>query len=321
MKCFVTGATGFIGKHLCKALTSCGYEVVALVRPGSDLKGLMGQPNLSFVYGSLEDLSWTKRLKTSFDILFHLAVNWNSLEPAKDKALFDEFTKNGIGRLIYFSSICAAGLNLSPQPLTEDNEPKFLDRDFYGKYKWLVEQHIHRHAKENAYDAKIVRPTIVYGPGDLTNVYPLFSAIRQGNLALWNRGLNRIRFCYIGNLIDSVLRMAQSNRKGIHTYHVGDNECPTLAQMCEQISSSIGILLACRNHSKLMGRPFGFMRFVANRFRLNNSFATHFNFDKWHRSIEADTTRLHIDFPDLKLTPVINALDITTKFYFAEGLL
>lgn len=321
MKCFVTGATGFIGKHLCKALTSDGHEVSALVRPGSNLKGIMGQPNLSFVYGSLEDLTWTKQIKTSFDVLFHLAINWNRLDAKEDLTLIDSFVAKGLRHLIYFSSICAAGLDLSPQPLTEDNEPKFLNRDFYGKYKWNVEQKILCHSNKKGYDAIIIRPTIVYGPGDSSNLYPLFNAIRNRNLALWNDGLNRIRFCYIGNLIESIIKIVQSSRKGVYTYHVGDSECLTLAQMCEQIAVAFGMRLTYRNHANLLGRPFGFMRFVTNRFQLTNSFATHFNYDKWHRSIEADITRLYIDFPDLKLIPVINALDITTKFYFAEGLL
>jgi nucleoside-diphosphate-sugar epimerase len=294
---------------------------VALVRPGSDLNGTSKLPNVRVVYGEMEDVSWTKDLPHPFDGLLHLAVNWNRLDPREDQALIDAFASKGMERLIYFSSVCAGGVDLSPQPLCEETEPIFLDRDFYGKYKWAVEKFIRARVAEGAFDATIVRPTMVYGPGDRSNVFPLFEAVRKGCLSLWNHGTNRIRFCYIGNLVAAMVAIVQSECKGVQTYHLGDLECLPLAKMSEEIAASLGMRFRYENHSRITGRILGWVRFVANRLQLANSFATHFNFDKWSRRIEADISRLRTDFPDLQFIPVTSAVKATTSSYLKEGLL
>lgn len=298
-----------------------GHEVIALVRPGSDLNGISQLPNVRVAYGEMEDVSWTKGLPHPFDGLLHLAVNWDRLDTGEDQALIDAFASNGMNRLIYFSSICAAGVDLSPQPLTEEMEPIFLDRDFYGKYKWAVEKFVRLRVAEGAFNAAIVRPTIVYGPGDRSNVFPLFEAVRKGCLSLWNHGKNRIRFCYIGNLMAAVAAIVQSERNGLQTYHIGDLECPPFAKMCEEIATSLGMRFRYENHSRITGRTSGWARFVTNRLGLTDSFATHFNFDKWSRRIEADISRLRTDFPDLQFVPVTSAVKATTSSYLKEGRL
>jgi len=162
---FITGGTGFIGKHLCKMLSSKDDEVFALVRHGSNCNEIKKLSNLHLIYGSMDDLSWADNLVHPFDILFHVAINWDRLDPKEDQNLINIFAEKGLKNLVYFSSICASGIDLSPQPLLENNKPIFLAKDFYGKYKWDVERYIHQSAANGLYDAAIIRPTIVYGPG------------------------------------------------------------------------------------------------------------------------------------------------------------
>jgi len=184
-----------------------------------------------------------------------------------------------------------------------------------------VEQYIHKSAANGLYDAAIIRPTIVYGPGDKSNMFPLFESIRKRNLALWDNGENSIRFCYIGNLMAVIRKLTRSPVKGIQTYHVGDPESLTLLQVCEEIAKALGMSFRYKNYDKKFGMFSGFLHFVTNRFQLTDSFATHFNFGKWSRSMEVDISKLLGDFNDLTFTPLSDALNITVRDYKREGVL
>ena len=83
MKCLVTGATGFIGVHLCRHLAEAGWEVLALVRPGSDWSGLRGQERVSIVYGSVRSRNWLPALANP-DCCLHLAGDWVRLNADDD---------------------------------------------------------------------------------------------------------------------------------------------------------------------------------------------------------------------------------------------
>lgn len=96
MRCIVTGATGFIGKALCRELLCQGHEVSAIIRPGSARKGrmasFMGEEKfriLELPLGELE--SYARREKISADVFFHLA--WNG-SAGEDRENFDMQEEN-----------------------------------------------------------------------------------------------------------------------------------------------------------------------------------------------------------------------------------
>ena len=73
MNCFVTGASGFIGANLIHELVTRGHRVKALLRPGSDRRGLEGA-SFEPIDGSLERAALTKALR-GCDWCFHLAAS------------------------------------------------------------------------------------------------------------------------------------------------------------------------------------------------------------------------------------------------------
>lgn len=321
IKCLVTGATGFIGQHLCDQLLTSGAEVYAQVRSGSDLRGLRNRPGLNLVFGQMSDISWLTSLPQDLALVLHLALDWDRLDATEDARLCEALGRFPLHRMIYVSSICAAGLDLSRQPLSEDNHPSFLERDYYGKYKWEVEEYIRNKCTDGGLSAAIIRPTIVYGPGDRSNVFPLFAGVRKDNLSLWQNGGNRIRFCYIGNLLAFIEELIKDFPHGANTYHVGDLECEPLRMTCKEIAAALGMKFKYTNHAAKRARELSFIRFVTNRLGLTDSFATHFNYDKWSRSIEADISKMQRDFPGLEFTPMPEAVRVTARSYFKEGIL
>ena len=77
MKCFVTGASGFIGANLVHELVARGHEVRALLRPGADVRGLRGAA-YEVVQGDITDKSDSLRaLMQGCDWVFHVAASYS----------------------------------------------------------------------------------------------------------------------------------------------------------------------------------------------------------------------------------------------------
>src|SRR3989442_3253932 len=76
MYCFVTGASGFIGANLVHELIARGHQVKALLRPGSDLRGLQGV-ELERVEGDLGDAARLRSAMEGCDWCFHLAASYH----------------------------------------------------------------------------------------------------------------------------------------------------------------------------------------------------------------------------------------------------
>lgn len=75
MRCFVTGASGFIGSHIVREWLARGHQVKGLVRPGADVRGLVG---LEFerVTGDILDPQLMKRELIGCDWCFHVAASY-----------------------------------------------------------------------------------------------------------------------------------------------------------------------------------------------------------------------------------------------------
>ena len=119
MKCFVTGATGFIGANLVHELVARGHEVRTLVRPGADLRGLAGT-DYRPVPGDVGDRPALAAAMKGSDWCFHVAASYHLWLPdyAPMYAANVEGTRNvleaaykaGCSRLVYTSTVGCVGL-------------------------------------------------------------------------------------------------------------------------------------------------------------------------------------------------------------------
>jgi len=318
----ITGASGFIGKYLARAFHRRGYSVIAQVRPSSNIEGLTDLPRLRIVYGALENPSWLSSIDEKIDTVLHLALP-NRLNPQTDEGFLRELFGQCPFHLVYFSSICAAGLDFCPQPisetLTETCPPRFLPYDFYGIYKWEVEELVKRCAEKHNFSATLLRPAVVYGPRmHGKSPLPLFRAIRNRNLVLWRGGQNRISFCAIENLVKTTLSIVSHPPPGRRLYHVADPEQMSLREFCGLAADAMGEPLTYREGSTTFVKQVASCVRVTNRIGWTRSFADQYG---WSRNTIADTTRLLNDYPDLTFTPTRAALTETVKDCLKTGLL
>ena len=204
----VTGGTGFIGTHLVRRLLAAGRPVRCLVRRQASPRSLPA--GVEPVYGDLASGSGLQEALRGADTVIHLAGVTKALSHAGYYAGNARATRNlagamaGLGlRLVHVSSLAAIGPSLNGQPVVEDAEPHPLTH--YGKSKLQAE----RAVQELAADAVIVRPPVVYGPGD-TDVFQLLKSISKGFVLQIAGGERWFSAIYVKDLVDGLMVAAGS---------------------------------------------------------------------------------------------------------------
>jgi dihydroflavonol-4-reductase len=176
MKALVTGATGFVGAAVVRALIKTGVDVRVLARRDSDFTNL--QPfKVDGVYGDLRDKASLLKALAGCQQLYHVAAHYALW--ARDPSVFYDVnvagTTNlleaarevGTERIVYCSTIGAIGLPPDGGPGTEET-PVSLSQmaGHYKRSKYLAEQEVLRLAKQGL-PVVIVNPSAPVGEGDV----------------------------------------------------------------------------------------------------------------------------------------------------------
>jgi len=176
MKALVTGATGFVGGAVARALVRRGIDVRVMARSGSDLQNLRGLPH-ELVTGDLRDQASLRSALTGCSQLYHVAAHYALW--AKDPSIFYDVnvigTKNlleaardvGTERIVYCSTIGAIGLPPSGGLGTEET-PVSLEQmaGHYKRSKYLAEQEVLKLARAGL-PVVIVNPSAPVGAADV----------------------------------------------------------------------------------------------------------------------------------------------------------
>jgi len=176
MKCFLTGATGFLGSHVARQLLSRGAQLRLLVRPTSRLDNIADLP-AERVVGDLRDSESLKRGMSGCEFVFHVAADYR-LWTRNGQELYDsnvEGTRNvlaaardsGVRRVVYTSSVATMGFGNNGR-LTDEKTPVTLSNMIgdYKRSKFMAEQLAitAAHAGQNVV---IVNPTTPIGERDI----------------------------------------------------------------------------------------------------------------------------------------------------------
>ena len=178
----VTGATGFIGSHVCRLLVEQGYHVRVFHRSTSRLQLLEGLP-VEHVTGDLTRPDALPAALTGVDYLIHTAAVLSGNEKTGQmytvnvegtRSLMRAALAAGVKRVVVTSSVSTLGVPElpeaeQPQPLLMDENHTWNYKAEYWPYayaKYLAELEVQK-AVADGLDAVIVNPTLVFGPGDL----------------------------------------------------------------------------------------------------------------------------------------------------------
>jgi dihydroflavonol-4-reductase len=180
MKCFVTGATGFVGANLVHELVAQGHKVKALIRPGGDRRGLAGVA-YETVHGDLSDRAKLVQSMRGCEWCFHVAAFYQlwlrdyrpmyQTNVEGTRTMLESAAEAGCKRIVYTSTVGCVGLprEENGQVVPSDEQvlvSETIKRNPYKHSKWLGEQ-VARELAAEGMPIVIVNPSAPVGPRDV----------------------------------------------------------------------------------------------------------------------------------------------------------
>src|SRR5450432_262539 len=178
MKAFITGATGFVGSHVARALAAQGAELRLLVRPTSRLDNI-ADLRAETATGDLRDSESLKNAMAGCEFVFHVAADYRLWvrDPEEmyranvegTRAILEAARKNRVRRVIYTSSVATMGFAANNNGhLADEASPVSFDNmiGHYKRSKFMAEE-VALEAARNGMDVVVVNPTTPVGEQDV----------------------------------------------------------------------------------------------------------------------------------------------------------
>jgi nucleoside-diphosphate-sugar epimerase len=245
MKALVTGASGFTGSHLVRALEQQGHSVVGLVRKSSNLARL-AECKVHLVYGDITDHNALRTAMTGVDTVFHTAayVELGLVHEAKMQRANVEGTRTvletaravGISKLIYCSTIGVLG-HTGNQVVNETF--KRIQTNFssaYDRTKYAAQKLVDQFAAQGLPVISVL-PSGIMGPDD-PHFGPVIRQFLRGRLKLWAGGDRITGIVHVDDLVTAMILAVERGKPGHYIISAGDL---TTREMFNLLSQKTGI--------------------------------------------------------------------------------
>ncbi len=248
MNVLVTGATGFVGTHLVRKLAAQGDKVRCLVRKSSNV-GALKKMDVEFAQGDITHYESLLEAARGQDIIYHCAA-LVSIGPTRSEFYLAnvEGTRNvlkacekaGVKKLAHVSTQSVT-FDFTDKYNADETTPfPYTYKDFYSETKALAEREVLDAARNRRVRACAVRPTWVWGPGDLTILPTIVKLARRKQLFLINGGRAGTSTSYIENVCDCLILAAQNEKVSGETFFVTDDERITARDFIEKMADAVG---------------------------------------------------------------------------------
>jgi nucleoside-diphosphate-sugar epimerase len=243
----VTGATGLVGRALCRVLARAGYRVRRALRA----RALAG-PEDAIVGDIGGETDWTTALH-GVKYVVHLAARTHVLEKPDARAVAEYERVNvaatrrlagqaavaGVRRFVFLSSVKVNGEATTGRGFQEDDAP--CPEDPYGETKRDAEELLLCLARETSMEVVVLRSPLVYGPGVKGNFERLMRLVTT-RLPLPLASVdNRRSLIYVGNLADAILTCMERPQASGRVYLVSDGEDMSTPELIRAIGQSLHV--------------------------------------------------------------------------------
>ncbi len=217
MRILVTGASGFIGRHLVAGLQDAGHGLVCVVRrdAGTRPPAPSETCSLSWIDDIAEESDWASRLR-GIDAVVHLAARVHVMAEADadpltayrrvnlcgTERLAEAAVAAGTRRFVYLSTIKVNGERTDRRAFRADDPPAASDP--YAISKLEAEQALWRLAGHGRTEFGVIRPPLVYGPGVRGNFERLVRLVMRGVPLPFAALENRRSMVSAANLVDFI---------------------------------------------------------------------------------------------------------------------
>lgn len=241
----VTGAGGFLGRHLTRRLTERGDVVRAFGHPASNDEPRMQAAE--FIPGDVRDREAVARAVSGADAVIHLVSNFRRGGSDKGEAaainvdgtqnVLDAAVTAGVKRLVHCSTI---GVHGDVQVVPADETAPFNPGDLYQETKLAGERRVWECYERTGLSVTVVRPISMLGPGD-RRMLKLFRMIKGGRFIMVGDGEALFQPSYIDDVVDGFLACLDSDKAVGETFIVGGEEYLPLGELIGLIAGALHV--------------------------------------------------------------------------------
>ena len=246
MKALVTGASGFTGRYMVDNLLEHGYKVRVFVRPTSQIDFLQEKP-VEIVYGHLEIAQDLDRAVQGVDIVYHIAALYRAanvddseyfkINVEGTRHVLEASLRHGVKRVLHCSTGGVHGHIANPP--ADENAP-FNSGDLYQDSKLEGEKLAMRYCHEKGLPVTIVRPTGIYGPGDM-RMLKMYKMIKNRKFIMFGKGNVFYHLTFVTDTVEGFRLAAESPKAIGQAYIIGGAEYFTLAEFAKTVAKVLGV--------------------------------------------------------------------------------
>jgi nucleoside-diphosphate-sugar epimerase len=243
VRVLVTGATGFTGGHLARALVASGARVVALVRDvGAPAARALAEAGISTIAGDLRDRAAIDRAVADAELVFHVAALYRqaglpvevyrAVNALAVRDVIESAARAGVKRVVHCSTVGVHG-DVEHPPANED--APLRPGDIYQATKVEGEQLAREAAAATGIEVTIVRPTGIYGPGD-RRLLRLFRGVARRRWVTLGSGEIYYHLTFIDDLVDGFRLCGVHPAAANRTYILAGGEVTTLNELVARVA-------------------------------------------------------------------------------------
>ena len=245
----VTGANGFVGRTVCRALEAHGHAVTGLVRrPQACRAGATDWVHQSPNFDGLAE-AWPQNLAPN--CVVHLAARVHVMNDTADDPDSAFYAANvdgavrvaraahahGVRRFIYVSSVKAVAEFDDGVPLGESRSP--TPSDPYGRSKLAAERALWQLRDELDLEIVVVRPPLVYGPEVGANFLRMMNAVWRGVPLPLGAVRAQRSMVYVDNLADALVQCVTKANAANACFHVCDAEALSVSDLLRALGDAM----------------------------------------------------------------------------------
>ncbi len=246
----VTGATGFIGRHLVRELLARRQTVRCLVRKSSDVN-VLPRESVQLHTGDVVEPHTLEGAADGVAVVYHLAAlghvgavtdeayrRFVEVNVTGTRHLIEECLRASIRKFLHASSTAAMGL-IPSRTVDESTEPRPVTP--YQRSKLQGEREVLRYWQQRQFPAVIARPSMVYGPeGEGSEFLRVARLVRRRRFPIFGRGRKLTPGVYVSDLVAGLILAAEKGRAG-EVYILTGRESFEFDRMLDLIARSLGV--------------------------------------------------------------------------------
>lgn len=243
----LTGATGFLGRHLARRLSQDGHRLRCIVRDPNRASHLVDQ-NTDLIVGDLTDRHIVDVSVRGVDAVVHAAAKiggWGRRESyvtnnvVATRNLLEASADHGVKRFVFLSSVATYGMQ-PDRRLTEES-PSRKQSDPYCQTKLECEHLVRQYSASHGSVATVLRPSIIFGPRDGRFVDRVAGQVRRGVLFTVGRRNQGPPLVFVEDVVNFIAAILRSQSTSFEIYNLSSQENITWELIVQEFSIQLGV--------------------------------------------------------------------------------